>query len=66
MENKDTLTIIEELTKQKWFYYNMYTEYDSKIKKLKEELESKCIHDWEIDTSYSDHRTVYTCKKCGK
>ncbi len=57
---------IEDLTKQKWYYYNLYKEYDQKLKEAIENVQNRCEHEWEIDRSYSDHNTIYTCKICGK
>jgi hypothetical protein len=62
-ENKEDISYLE---KQKWYHYNMYKEYESKLQRTVNDIQSKCNHEWVNDMSQYCEHTVYTCKKCGK
>ena len=57
---------VKELEKKKWEYYNLYKKYDELMKKELEDIQKNCEHQWDIDNSCYDFRTIYVCKKCGK
>ena len=56
---------INEIDKKRWYHYKLWQEYSKEYKKLKDELESECDHEWIVDrTSFDICRTQYKCKKC--
>jgi hypothetical protein len=51
---------------EKWNYYKLFEKLDLEYRKLQNELEKMCQHEWEIDRdSFDPCRTCLVCKKCG-
>lgn len=70
-EQKDNNDIIEtlkekdlQLRKERIRICDEIHNIDNELIKINDQIRNLCDHNWIVDHSYCDHKTVFICKKC--